>query len=164
MTSLTGVPEALNQAVKNLGKNCKKILPTQQTLLADAKDLKFIDARPSASGARTVAQIAPSVTAYNSSGSLQSLVGGAAAVILWGGSHGEISNTVLLGEQFFRNPVQGNNANYSVGQGTVLVHELLHYATQLGDDRFVDTYGITLQKYESSSAAISRWLQNDCKN
>ncbi len=42
------------------------------------------------------------------------------------GANGSISNTVLLGQQFFMDPVTGNNASYSLGQGIVLVHELLH--------------------------------------
>ena len=62
------------------------------------------------------------------------------------------------------NPAQGNNSNYEVGQGTDLLHELLHYATQLSDDAFVQAYGIQLQPGEKSSPAISRWLQHDCKN
>ena len=65
--------------------------------------------------------------------------------------------------QFFLDPVQGNNANLSVGQGTVLVHELLHFATQLDDNAFVGTYGIALQG-ETASSAISRWLQSNCNN
>ena len=60
-------------------------------------------------------------------------------------------------------PTQRNNSIYLFTQGTVLVHELLHYATQLGDDAFVKAYGIVPQ-HESSSSAISRWLQDDCQN
>jgi hypothetical protein len=59
-------------------------------------------------------------------------------------------------------PAQGNNRNFLIGQGTVLVHELLH-ATQLSDNAFVKTYGIALND-ETSSAEISRWLQDECKN
>jgi len=58
---IAGVPAALNKAIKNLGAHCKNVLPTQQTLLEDAKDLKFFDARAGVSGSETVAQIAPAL-------------------------------------------------------------------------------------------------------
>jgi hypothetical protein len=63
-------------------------------------------------------------------------------------------------------PLQGTNSGAVpvFGQSTVLVHELLHFATQLGDSQFVAKYGIQQQQYESASSAISRWLQNDCNN
>jgi hypothetical protein len=150
-----------------LGANCQKVLPAQQTLLTDANNLTFYDARSSASGSQTVAQVAPALASYNPAGSLQSIVGGSSAVTLNGppneGSSLSISNTVILGPQFFLDPAQGNNSNFTIGQGTVLVHELLHYATQLRDNAFVNAYGIALDG-ETSSSAISRWLQSDCKN
>ena len=79
------------------------------------------------------------------------------------GSASSISSTVILGLQFFLDPETGRNSNFSVGQGTVLIHELLHYAVQMGDDLFTSTYKIARQQNESSSSAINRWLQNDCK-
>jgi hypothetical protein len=132
-------------------------------LLKDAGQLSFFDARASANGNKTVSQISPLLAAYNPTSTLQSIVGNANAVIL-NGAKGSISNTVLLGDQFFLDEVYGNNANYAVGQTTVLLHELLHYATQLGDSQLVSKYGIQPQQYESSSSAINRWLQDDCKN
>ena len=164
VTDLSGVLPALKQAINSLSANCQKVLPSQQTLLAEANDLKFFDARPTASGNQTVAQIAPDLAPYNPSGTLQSIAGGSTDATILNGPNGSISNTVLLGSQFFLDPVQGNNANYSVGQGIVLVHELLHYGTQLGDAQFVGKYNINLLVGDSNSSAINRWLQNDCKN
>jgi hypothetical protein len=153
----------LKQGISNLTGDCHKVLPAGQTLLEDAANLTFFDARSSGSGNQTVAQVAPSLAPYNPSGTLQSLVGGNNALTL-NGPGSSISNIVLLGLQFFMDPAQGNNSDFSVGQGTVLVHELLHFATQLNDDKFVSQYGIQQQPYESASSAISRWLQNGCKN
>jgi RHS repeat-associated protein len=167
LNSLDGVAERLRAAIGELAGDCQKVLPSQQTLLDDAKDLQFFDARATASGNQTVAQIAPALAPYNPSGTLQTIVGGANAVILTGppnGSASSISSTVVLGLQFFLDPETGKNSNFSVGQGTVLIHELLHYGVQMGDDLFVSSYGIKQQQYESSSSAINRWLQNDCKN
>jgi RHS repeat-associated protein len=163
VTDLDGVSTRLRQAIADLGSNCAKILPDEATLLADAKELRFVDSQPSANGNLTVAQIAPGLAPYNPSGTLSSIVGSDNAVTLTG-SQNTISNTVLLGAQFFLDPITGNNANYEVGQGTVLLHELLHYPTQMGDSSFVSNYGITLQQFESPSSAISRWLKNDCNN
>jgi RHS repeat-associated protein len=167
VTALSGVPKLLRAAIYDLNGNCANVLPNQQTLLADATDLQFVDARANASGNQTVAQIAPALSPYNPPGTLQTMLGGANALILFGppnGSASSISNTVILGQQFFLDPPTGVNSNYSVGQGTVLLHELLHYAVQMGDDLFVSDYGITQGQFESSSSAINRWLQNDCKN
>ena len=150
-------------AIQDLGANCQSILPSQDTLLQDAADLTFINAEPSVSGGQTVSQVAPSLAPYNPTGSLQSIVSGASAVILDGPS-GSIGSVVLLGTQFFMDPAYGNNSNFSFGQGTVLLHELLHFATQLGDAAFASTYNIKVQQNESASSAISEWLQNGCKN
>jgi hypothetical protein len=120
-----------------------------------------------ASGSQTVAQITPNLAPYNPSGSIESIVGTSDAVILFGPPNGpakSISSTVILGKQFFLDPTEGVNSNMSVGQGTVLVHELLHYAVQMGDDAFASSYGIGKLENESSSSAINRWLQNGCKN
>jgi RHS repeat-associated protein len=166
---LSQVKALMTNAIKSLGSNCQKVLPDQQTLLTDARDLNYVDARSGASGSQTIAQVAPNLAAYNGSGSLQSITTGMGAVILYGppnGASASISSTVILGQQFWLDPPQGNNANFQVGQGVVLIHELLHYATQLSDDAFVTKYGVQVQSgtLESTSSAISRWLQNDCKN
>jgi RHS repeat-associated protein len=163
VTSASGALTLLNSTITSLDPQCSKVLPGTDVLLKDAGQLNFFDARASADGNKTVPQIAPALAAYNPTGTLQSIVGGANAVTL-NGAKGSISNTILLGNQFFLDDIYGNNANYSVGQTAVLLHELLHYATQLGDDAFVSKYGIQPQQYESSSSAINRWLQNDCRN
>jgi len=110
-----------------------------------------------------VAQVAPSLAPYNSPDNLASIVGSNNAITLNGPSN-SISGTVLLGTQFWMDPATGSNANFSFGQGIVLVHELLHFATQLNDAQFVSQYGIQQVQYESASSAISTWLQNGCKN
>jgi RHS repeat-associated protein len=163
VTSLTGVYPRLIMAIQDLGANCQSVLPSQSILLQDASQLTFIDAEPSASGGQTVAQAAANLAPYNPSGTLSSITGGTSAVTL-NGPNASISNVVLLGTQFFMDPAYGNNANFSFGQGTVLVHELLHYATQLGDAAFVSNYNIALQPNETASSAIGEWLQNGCKN
>jgi hypothetical protein len=159
--------KATATAVKNLDPNCQKVLSahniSRQTLLNDATTLNFINASPNASGSESVAQIAPALAPYNLPGSLQSIVRGGNAVTLFGPNN-SISNTVLLGAQFFLDPLQGNNANYTFGQGTVLVHELLHYASQLTDPQFVINFGILMNGQQSYSSAISTWLQNHCNN
>src|SRR5271157_4556526 len=154
VTNAAGAGALLTQAISGLTGNCAQLF-NQQDLLNDAKDLQFFDARSSGSGNQTVAQIAPGLAPYNSSGTLQSIVGSANAVTL-NGPGGSISADVLLGSQFFADPVTGNNANFSVGQGMVLVHEALHYFTQLDDAGFVKQYGIQpdAKSNESNSSAI----------
>ena len=49
-------------------------------------------------------------------------------------------------------------------QATVLLHELLHYATQEGDQAIDQTYGITLQTGDTYSPAFTNWLAHDCQN
>jgi RHS repeat-associated protein len=165
---VTAVGQALGTlkaTIQNLGPNCQKVLPSEQTLLTDASQLQFLDAQTeSTTGNQTIAQAAANLAPYNPPGTLSSVLGGNNAITL-NGPNNSISNTVLLSSQFFLDPVYGSNANFSVGQGVVLLHELLHYATQLGDAAFVSQYGITKQdQYESNSSAISAWLQNGCKN
>ena len=168
VAGLGEVAGRLRTAIGRLKGNCIKVLPDKQTLLSDAGDLQFFDARATSSGNLTVRQVTPNLAPYNPSGTLQTMLGGANAQILYGppnGSANIISSTVILGDQFFLDPASGNNSNLAVGQGTVLVHELLHYAVQMGDDLFVSSYNIKYQdQYESSSSAINRWLQNDCNN
>jgi hypothetical protein len=163
VTSASGALALLKLTINSLGPECTKVLPTADVLRMNADELSFFDARSSADGNKTIAQIAPALAAYNPTGTLQGIVGGDNAVTLYGAS-GSISSRVLLGNQFFLDDVYGNNKNFSVGQTAVLLHELLHYAAQRGDDQFVSAYGISRQQYESSSSAINRWLQNDCKN
>jgi RHS repeat-associated protein len=163
VTSASSALTQLELTIGMLGIQCTKVLPSAVVLVKDAGQLKFFDARPSADGDKSVGQIAPALAAYNPANTLQNIVGGDNAVTL-NGANGSISSTILLGKQFFLDDVYGNNANYSVGQTTVLLHELLHYATQLGDDAFASKYGIKAQQYETNSSAINRWLQNDCKN
>jgi RHS repeat-associated protein len=167
VTTLGDAKGALLSAITELGENCRKVLPSEQQLRANANDITFYDARPEASGGLTVAQINSSLAPYNPTGNLSSMLSGNGAVILYGPPNGttlSISNTVLLGANFFAASWQGNNANFAVGQATFLIHELLHYSTQMDDEAFVRGYGITHQdQYESNSSAISRWLQNDCK-
>ena len=45
------------------------------------------------------------------------------AILVSYGPNSTISSTILLGGQFFLDPVKGNNTNFTVGQGTVLIHE-----------------------------------------
>jgi hypothetical protein len=49
-------------------------------------------------------------------------------------------------------------------QGITLLHELLHYATKLGDVEFDRQYHITGAPGQSASAALTSWLTNDCQN
>ncbi|MGA2146296.1 MAG: hypothetical protein ABSH49_15180 [Bryobacteraceae bacterium] len=153
----------LTTAIGELPSSCTQVLPNVNTLLSDAKNLDFIDASPGASGSETVAQVAPTLAAYNPSGPLSSIVSGTYAVTL-NGPGNSISNVVLLSSNFWATDSYGNNANYSVGQGTALVHELLHYVTQYSDPAFVQNYGISVPQGASYSSAISAWLQNGCKN
>ncbi len=74
VTNLAGVRNALNNAIKALSNNCFTALGfTQQTLLADAKNESYFDARSSGSGNQTVAQIAPQLASYNPTGTLQQI-------------------------------------------------------------------------------------------
>jgi len=105
---------------------------------------------------------------YNPTGSLSGLVGGTYARILDGpsGVNNGVSNYVLLGTNFFSSPVTGSDSNLTVGQGTTLVHEFLHFYTGDNDANFVRDYGITVDTgaMETASSAINRWLQNGCTN
>ena len=165
VTNLNQVAARLQTAIQQLHGDCLTVLPSKQQLLSDAEDLQFFDAQSTASGSQSVAQIAPGLAPYNAPGSLQSIVKGY-AVTLDGppnGSAPSISSTVLLGSNFFATSPESNASTSTVGQGIVLVHELLHYAVQMGDDQFASSYKIDLQG-DTPSSAISRWLQNGCKN
>ena len=84
--------------------------------------------------------------------------GGTANAVTLLGPNGTISPNVDLGLGFF---IQ---VSYAV-QGTMLLHELLHYATQEGDSQIDQTYGITVQGIGNNpSAAFESWLENDCNN
>jgi RHS repeat-associated protein len=150
--------QALDYAIQNLGKNCLKILPSVSTLQSDAQDLTFWDSR--LQGSLPVAFI-PGVVASTPGQTLASALqqnGGTANAVTLLGPNGTISPNVDLGLGFF---IQ---VSYAV-QGTMLLHELLHYATQEGDSQIDQTYGITVQGIGNNpSAAFESWLENDCNN
>jgi hypothetical protein len=74
----------------------------------------------------------------------------------------EVSNTVLLYASFWSAP-----ARY---QGLVLVHELLHYATQLGDAALAERLKLSFEVVDdtrrtdwNASNAIQAFLMGGCK-
>lgn len=150
---------ALANELANLTPHCEDVLPVGQ-LTQKAGDLSFWDVRINATvplsaiGAANV-QLSNGKFATNI-GTAMTLYPSAAAVTL-GAVGGGLSNNVVLGSYFFNNESAGD-------QGITLLHELLHYATQLGDVQFDQKYGITGAPGQSASAALTSWLTNDCHN
>jgi hypothetical protein len=137
LNSVAGARPVLVSEINNLSANCQKALPEKATLLSDAKDLKFLDARTSAG--------------------LAADLGGNNAIDLWldpsNPSLG-LSPNIVVGQKFF---------GFDPGrQGLTLLHELLHYATQLDDRQFDISHSIVPQVGQSWSAALTDWLSNDC--
>ena len=148
----------LKDKIKDLGPGCKRALPSQKTLLKKADNLVFWNGSSSGMGGVQISQLLPDIAPYNQQNSannstLGSIVGDSNAVTLWG-PNGSISDNVDLGNNFY--------SSNSSKQQTTLLHELLHYATQFDDNGFVQQYGIQPAPYESSSAAISDWINHDC--
>jgi len=141
--------DALTYELSHLSKNCEKVLPTAQ-LKTNAADLSFWDGRGSLGNV-----LASAIPGVVEQGTIGQAVGSNYAKIL-SGPEDTISPEVVLGQSFF----QKNSA----GQGITLLHELLHYTTQMGDKKFYEAYGIQSTDGDGYSSAISTWLIHDCKN
>ena len=64
---------------------------------------------------------------------------------------------IILTPNFFNAPAQ-----IGVDQMLVLVHELLHYTSQMGDQQLVNAFGIQQGANETASHALSAWLASGC--
>ncbi len=155
VTLASQAPAALAYEIAHLTPNCEKVLPTKATLTADAGDLQFWDARIEGI---VITSVLPGVVPFGRNPGASTLareVGNSVAVTLQGRG-GTIAPVVVLGAPFFNESASD--------QGLTLLHELLHYATQAGDVRFDEIYGITGRPNDTPSQALSNWLLNDCKN
>jgi RHS repeat-associated protein len=148
-----GAAAALNYQLAHMSTNCQKVLPTNATLVSDAKDLTFWDGR--ADGAMPLSSIPGVVQSGSNRTTVGQELGGSVAVTL-SGAGGTVAPQVVLGGPFFN--------ELPSSQGLTLLHELLHYALQEGDVAFDRNYGITGKPGDSASSAMSKWLANDCKN
>ena len=152
VTTLAQARAVLKLELQNLSPNCRKVLPPIRTLVTYSLNVGYWDARPSADGATTISSAIPG---YKQPGTFQSTVGDSYAVTLVDGN-GNPTQNIDLGSAFF-------NAT-AARQGLTLLHELLHYATGLGDQAFDSKYGIVGQNGDNASSALTAWLSHDCKN
>jgi hypothetical protein len=151
LSDVTTAHSVLNNEIAGLSANCQKVLPAAQTLLADAKDMTFYDGK-----ALAHAPVSVFLPGYTSN-TFGMVVGDNYAVtVRVPNSPTALSSNIVLGSMFF-------NAGSS-RQGLTLLHELLHYATQMDDQQFDAAYGIFGRAGETASSALTNWLSHDCQN
>jgi hypothetical protein len=162
--------EQLHRNLDSLHGNCQQAFQNELNidmgkLRSDANKLQFYDTR-GAAGALTIADVVAGINLGDWGEQTLGLQGRA------GAESGAAAETL----SYFRNRdgmlvVTHNvllNANFWSANSSdafqVLTHELLHFSSQLGDDGLVAALGIGARPGETSSAALSRWLANNCQN
>lgn len=159
ITDKEKAPDQLTTAIELLHPNClKKLDVSRQTLRADAKKVKFYDGRLSEDGTQNFQQLLGPIYDVHSGHTFNSITFGKWAWTL-GYESGGISNRVILGAQFFHESATAGM------QSTILVHELFHYHTQLGDEKFAERYISADTKWTANDAsvAITEWLKGGCQ-
>jgi len=145
----TQATAALQSELANLTPNCDKVLPVGAlTNTEGVEPLTFWNAT-------TQGSTPASLLGGTNGGTIGSYFqNGQYAVILNGA--GGITNQVVLGANFFSDSSGGQ-------QGLTLLHELLHFTLQMGDQAIDAHFGINVG-VAGYSAAFSNWLANDCNN
>jgi hypothetical protein len=130
--------------------------------------MRWFDARPSAQGGEgeiRLSEIVPHLLGNSPAGSTSSsVVSGNNAVVLLH-NDGQVSNTVVLGQQFFflggvENLAQANEK--ALAQKVTLVHETLHVLfRQQNHEALRAAIGAPVGRNASDSDAINSWIR-DC--
>ena len=149
---LTGVGEELKGAFSTL-TNCANVFGGLTKVDNAAQSMVFWDGRQSGNMA-----LAGDLTNTQSFATYHAQYPSATATTLLN-IYGQASNSVVLWADFF--------AESQADQNVTLMHEFIHSFFNLtaGDHSdIVSKFKITVNPGETDSAAVDRWIKNDCKN
>jgi len=139
---------ALTYELANLTPNCDKVLP-----VGDLKSLESFEPL-TFWNATTQGNTPALLLGGTNGGTIGSYFANGQYAVILNGAGGSFINQVVLGANFFSD---------SGAQGLTLLHELLHFDLQMGDQAIDAHFNINVG-VAGYSAAFSSWLANDCNN
>jgi RHS repeat-associated protein len=163
--------QAANAIDKMSGSNCEKLLADKgislESLKFSSQQLNFLDST-GYEGAFPLNSVLNNGGTQTIKAFADALVGSglatgstvAAATLTQPGRQGPGGNVITPNVVLTTNFAKLNAAQ----QGTILVHESLHYRLQFNDAQIKELFGIDFGIFVTDSDAISLWLERDCTN